>query len=403
METKQSTPRQAESQEPPQTNRSRTHQETNPNAVEGEAARSAGAGVWQEGESSGSHGDSGLIPGRAKRTGSRGEAGPQVEGQVSETGSVVSEGSPQEIENEIDQPVASGQMKRQRERKQIQSPENQSNSSQFEESQHEVEDKSNLPIASGRKKRQRKPRQRRTPKEKTACGLSEASREGTGDESDLPAAGKRIKGQRKQRLSRSPEELSSSSQSEESQHNLEDKSDLLVPRRHSRRQRKRRQHGSPEVQASSSQSSREGTGDESDQPAAGRLIEGQRKQGRSRSPKEQVKGESSADAKKPLGEDVSRACKEAFRRHSGDLITIIQNPEVLAWQLFGHYVISNAVREEVCMPTLTPIQRKVRLLAAVRDQIAVDPAVFGKFLLVLRGHAYLMDIARRMKQTFEGE
>ncbi len=403
MGTKQSTPRKAESRELPQTNRSRTRQEANPNEVEGEEARSAGAGVWQEGESSGSRGDPGLIPGRAKREGSLGEAGPQVEGQVSETGSVVSEGSPQEIENEIDQPVASGQLKRQREWKQSQSPEELSTSNRSEESQHEVEDKSNLPIASGRKKRQRKPRQLRIPKEKTACGLSEANREGTGDESNQPAAGKRIKGQRKQRRSRSPEELSSSSQSEESQHNLEDKSDLPVPRRQSRRQRKRRQHGSPEVQASSSQSSREGTGDESNLPAAGRLMKRRRKQRRSRSPKEQAKGERSADAKKPLGEDVSRACKEAFRRHSGDLITIILNPEVLAWQLFGHYIVSNAVREEVCMPTLTPIQRKVRLLAAVRDQIAVDPAVFGKLLLVLRGHPYLMDIAQRMKQTFEGE
>ncbi len=282
MGTKQCRSRQAESREPPQpqieTNRTRTSQETNPSGVEGEEVRSKEAGLCQEGTSSGSHGDSGLIPGRVpEREGRLGETVPQAEGQVPETGSVVSKGSPQELEIENDGPVASGQMKQQRQQKQ----------------------------------------------------------------------------------SRYPEKLSNSSQSEESQHE-----------------------------------------------AAGKRIKGRQKQGRSRSPEEQAKGKESADAEGPGaigGEDVSRAYLEAFRRHSGDLITIIQNPEVLAWQLFGHYVISNVVVEEVCMPTLTHIQRKVRLLASVRDQIAVDPAVFGKFLLVLRGHPYLMDIAQRMKQAFEGE
>ncbi len=55
------------------------------------------------------------------------------------------------------------------------------------------------------------------------------------------------------------------------------------------------------------------------------------------------------------------------------------------------------------MPTQILIQRKTRLLAAVRDQIAIDPTMFGKFLLVLRGHPHLLEIAQGMKQTFEGE
>ncbi len=80
MGTKQSSPR----QEPPQQSEA---------GVEGEEVRSKElAGLWQEGESSGSHGDSGLIPSSAKREGRlRGEAGPQLDSQVSVTGSVVSQ------------------------------------------------------------------------------------------------------------------------------------------------------------------------------------------------------------------------------------------------------------------------------------------------------------------------
>ena len=36
---------------------------------------------------------------------------------------------------------------------------------------------------------------------------------------------------------------------------------------------------------------------------------------------------------------------EAFRTHSANLLTVIQNPEVLAWELYAENIISTAVRD----------------------------------------------------------
>ncbi len=94
---------------------------------------------------------------------------------------------------------------------------------------------------------------------------------------------------------------------------------------------------------------------------------------------------------------------EAFRRHSGDLLTVIQDPDVLAWQLFSKHVISNSIVEEICLPTITPVQKKNRLLTAVRDHIAVNPAGLDTFLEVLKEQPYLMDIAQTLEETYAGE
>ena len=74
---------------------------------------------------------------------------------------------------------------------------------------------------------------------------------------------------------------------------------------------------------------------------------------------------------------------EAFRKCSANLIRGIQDQELLAWELFSNDVISETVMNEVSVVGLSGVQRKMRLLSAVRDQIAVDPAKFQKLLLVL--------------------
>ena len=78
------------------------------------------------------------------------------------------------------------------------------------------------------------------------------------------------------------------------------------------------------------------------------------------------------------------AASEAFRKCSADLIRGIQDLELLTWELYSNDVISETVMGEVAMVGLSGVQRKTRLLNAVRDQIAVDPAKFQKLLLVLR-------------------
>ena len=74
---------------------------------------------------------------------------------------------------------------------------------------------------------------------------------------------------------------------------------------------------------------------------------------------------------------------EAFQKCSADLIRGIQDPELLAWELFFNDVVSETAVNEVSVVGLSVVQRKMRLLSAVRDQIAVDPAKFQKLLLVL--------------------
>ena len=75
---------------------------------------------------------------------------------------------------------------------------------------------------------------------------------------------------------------------------------------------------------------------------------------------------------------------EAFRKCSADLLRGIQDPELLAWELYSDEVIPQTVMDEVSMVGLSAVQRKTRLLSAVRDQIAVDPAKFQILLQVLR-------------------
>ena len=69
---------------------------------------------------------------------------------------------------------------------------------------------------------------------------------------------------------------------------------------------------------------------------------------------------------------------------SANLIRWIQDPELLAWELYSDEVIPKKFMDEVSMVGLFTVQRKARLLSAVRDQIAVDPAKFQNLLQALR-------------------
>ena len=91
---------------------------------------------------------------------------------------------------------------------------------------------------------------------------------------------------------------------------------------------------------------------------------------------------------------------EAFRKHSADLLTIIQNPEVLAWDLYAENIISSAVRDAAANMMYVKGERTSNLLAAVESQIAVDPGVFDVFLSVLTKRPAMSDLCKRMKDTY---
>ena len=91
---------------------------------------------------------------------------------------------------------------------------------------------------------------------------------------------------------------------------------------------------------------------------------------------------------------------EAFRNCSADLIKEIEDPELLARELHtGNVILKNQV-DEVSKVGLSDVQRKTRLLSAVGDQIAANPANFQNLLKVLSEQPSLKDIVKKLKETY---
>ena len=80
------------------------------------------------------------------------------------------------------------------------------------------------------------------------------------------------------------------------------------------------------------------------------------------------------------------------RPHQGD-----KDPELLAWELYSDDVVSETVVDEVNVVGLSGVQRKTRLLSAVRDQITVDPNKFQNFLQALRKQPPLKHVADKLE------
>ena len=99
------------------------------------------------------------------------------------------------------------------------------------------------------------------------------------------------------------------------------------------------------------------------------------------------------------GENVNPAY-ETFRKHSADLLTVIQDPEVLAWELYAKNIISTAVRDAAAYVMHERGVRTSNLLIAVESQIKVDPGMFDVFLSVLAKRAAMSDLCERMKEAY---
>ena len=91
---------------------------------------------------------------------------------------------------------------------------------------------------------------------------------------------------------------------------------------------------------------------------------------------------------------------ETFRKHSADLLTVIQDPEVLAWELFSESVITSAVVEFANNMMHERGERTSKLLMAMGSQIAVDPGAFDMFLSMLAKRPSMSDLCGRMRNTY---
>ena len=100
------------------------------------------------------------------------------------------------------------------------------------------------------------------------------------------------------------------------------------------------------------------------------------------------------------GRESINPAYEAFRKHSADLLTIIQNPEVLAWELYSKDIITLDERNAACYHLHDRSMRTSNLLSAVESRIAVDPGAFDVFLSVLAKQPSMSDLHRRMKDAY---
>ena len=91
---------------------------------------------------------------------------------------------------------------------------------------------------------------------------------------------------------------------------------------------------------------------------------------------------------------------EAFRKHSADLLTAIQDPEVLAWELFSESIITSAVLEFANNMMHERGERTSKLLLAMGSQIAVDPGAFDVFLSMFAKRPSMSDLCGRMRNTY---
>ena len=92
---------------------------------------------------------------------------------------------------------------------------------------------------------------------------------------------------------------------------------------------------------------------------------------------------------------------EAFRKCSPDLLRGIQDPELLAWELYSDDIVSETVVDEVSVLGLSAIQKKTKLLSAVRNEISVDPTKFQSLLTALKRKPPLKSVAENLETIFK--
>ena len=90
---------------------------------------------------------------------------------------------------------------------------------------------------------------------------------------------------------------------------------------------------------------------------------------------------------------------EVFRKHSANLLTAIQDPEVLAWELYAEHIISQTARDAASFMMHGRGARTSNLLMAVESQIEVNPKAFDVFLSVLAKQPSMSDLCERIKDA----
>ena len=94
------------------------------------------------------------------------------------------------------------------------------------------------------------------------------------------------------------------------------------------------------------------------------------------------------------------SASEALRLLYGDLVRVMQEPELLACDLYAEGIVSRSALEETNVVGITPTQKKMKLLSLVVDHIALNPAKFHKFVQILRKQLPMLEVAERLEGTY---
>ena len=97
---------------------------------------------------------------------------------------------------------------------------------------------------------------------------------------------------------------------------------------------------------------------------------------------------------------VAAAALEALRQLFADLVRVLQDPELLACDLYAEGVVLENALEEVNVVGITATQKRMKLLSLVKDQIAVYPAKLNEFVQVLKKQPPMVEIAVRLERKY---
>ena len=100
------------------------------------------------------------------------------------------------------------------------------------------------------------------------------------------------------------------------------------------------------------------------------------------------------------GTETCNPAYEIFQKNIPYLLMTIQDPKMLAEELFAVSVVSHAMFESASNQMQERGVRISKLLMAVESQIEVNPGVFSTFLSVLAKQPSMSDLYRRMKDAY---
>ena len=91
--------------------------------------------------------------------------------------------------------------------------------------------------------------------------------------------------------------------------------------------------------------------------------------------------------------------RAAFRKHFGDLVLLISNPELLATQLYSKSLISSATLDEIMTLPTSRLKKVMYLLVGLERKIQVHPEKLFIFIYVMERDPSLKDIVKQMLGT----